>query len=192
MPLTHADIDAVCGLVLDLCGVYLDESKSYLIENRLADLVQRAECSDYVQLARKARLGSIELKTEIVNAITTTETHFFRDATPFDALQHKAVPELVDARAGSLQPRRLRIWSAACSTGQEPYSIAMTLCDLLPDIHDWDISILATDVADDVVQTASRGVYRKLDIERGMNPNLLRKYFIAEGDRWRVSDELRS
>lgn len=193
MPPTSEDIDAVCGLVLDLCGVYLDQSKGYLIEARLADLVTRTGCKTYAELARKARVTSDRaLQTQIVDAITTNETLFFRDNSPFEALRHKVIPDLIDSKAGTVFPRRIRIWSAACSTGQEPYSIAITLRELIPDLDDWDITILGTDVSDAAVKRASLGLYAPHEIERGLSPAHLNKYFRRVGKDWQVRDELRT
>jgi len=191
--LTASDIDAVCGLVMDLCGVYLDESKGYLIEARLSELVKSSNCESYAEFARKARAGTDHsIRSKIIDAITTNETLFFRDTSPFDALTNKVIPETIDAKAGSLFPRKIRIWSAACSTGQEAYSIAMTLSDMLPDIMDWDINILGTDISDEVVAKASRGWYTGHEIERGMPPARLNRYFHQENGGWRVNDSLRA
>jgi chemotaxis protein methyltransferase CheR len=193
MKLAPGDIDAICGLVIDLCGVYLDESKGYLIEARLGDLAKRAGCGNYADLARKVRLSNdVGLRNEVINAITTNETLFFRDTSPFEALRHKAIPEMIDAKAKTMYPKRLRIWSAACSTGQEAYSIAMLLCELLPDVHSWDIKILGTDICDEAVTRASRGWYSKHEIGRGLPPVQLQQFFRTDGDGWRVKDELRS
>lgn len=193
MPMTTQDIDAVCGLVNDLCGIYLDESKTYLIESRLAVLAKRHECENYVQLVQKVRRtpGS-QLKGDIIDAITTNETHFFRDNSPFEALKHKALPELIDGKAGTIFPKRIRIWSAACSSGQEAYSIAITLHELIPDIHDWDVRILATDISDGIIAQASRGKYAAHEIERGMTPDRLKRFFVQHPDGWQVNDEIRS
>ncbi|MEQ8791225.1 MAG: protein-glutamate O-methyltransferase CheR [Pirellulaceae bacterium] len=189
----HNDIDAVCDMVKALCGIYLDHSKDYLIESRLSDILKRHEFGSYAELARQAReLVNEPLRQEVINAITTNETLFFRDDSPFQALQHKALPELIDARAGSLFPKRLRIWSAASSTGQEVYSIAMTLSELLPDIHTWDVSILGTDISDAAIARASRGWYSQHEIERGLPAVKLDKYFVPEAGGWRVRDELRA
>ena len=127
MQLTAPGTDSVCELVLDLCGIYLDEGKAYLIENRLTDVMRRHGCSDYGELAQRVRLSlEPQLQSEIVDAITTNETSFFRDETPFDLLKSHVLPELI-ARKAESSSKRLNLWSAACSTGQEPYSLAMIL-----------------------------------------------------------------
>jgi chemotaxis protein methyltransferase CheR len=193
MKLAPTDVDAICGLVIDLCGIYLDESKSYLIESRLSDLATRSGCANYADLARKVRLSNdAHLKNQVIDAITTNETLFFRDMSPFEALKHKAIPEMLDAKAGSIYPKRIRIWSAASSTGQESYSLAMMLCELLPDPTSWDVNIHGTDISDDAVSRASKGWYAKHEVARGVPPQYLAKYFRPENDGWRVTDQLRS
>lgn len=187
------DIPAVAKLVSQLCGIVLDESKGYLIESRLSGLAEAAGCRDFSEFCRKVRLANDRvLEHQVIDAITTRESLFFRDSTPFGALQHKVLPELIDAKAHTHFPRRLRFWSAACSCGQEPYSIAMVLSELIPDILAWDINILGTDISDAAIRYASAGQYSKYEIQRGMKPNLLAKYFSQQGDDWRVRDELRS
>jgi chemotaxis protein methyltransferase CheR len=193
MQLTSSDIDAICGLVVDLCGVYLDESKSYLIESRLGQLVKRSGCSSYTELARRVRYAEDPaLRNEVIDAITTNETMFFRDVSPFEALQHKVLPELIDSKAGSLFPKRLRIWSAACSTGQEPYSIAITLAELISDIHEWDVNILGSDISGDAVCRASRGWFTNHEVGRGLSAQRLDRFFHRQADGWQVNDDLRS
>lgn len=191
MRLKTADVDAICGLVNDLCGIALDESKAYLIESRLADLTQRSGCESYADLARRARLADTHLQREIINAITTRETSFFRDGSPFEALEHKVIPDLLDGCTRS-SSRRLRIWSAACSTGQEPYSIAMILRRLLSDLSNWDIRILATDISDAAIAKASRGVFADHETIRGLREEVCRDHFERHADGWQVKDELRS
>ena len=133
-----------------------------------------------------------DLQRKIIDAITTNETLFFRDSTPFDALKFKALPELIDARGRMGTPRTIRVWSAACSTGQEPYSIAMTLCDLIPDIDQWSINIMATDISDAVIEQAVRGRYSAHEIQRGMTDDRLHRYFRRDGSDWVVNDRIRS
>lgn len=193
MPVNPQDIDAICDLVVDLCGVYLDERKVYLIESRLSDLLRRSGCQDYAQLARRVRSqGDRDLENAIIDAITTHETLFFRDGSPFEALKHKALPELIDTKEHSPHPHRLRIWSAACSTGQEPYSIGITVRELLGDLSAWDISILATDISDAAISKASRGCYTDRELKRGMPRELVDRHFTRDGNLWKIRDEIRA
>ncbi len=191
--LTTGDIDAVCGLVDELCGICWDESKSYLIDSRLSGIAEQAECANYKDLVRKVRAELVPgLKEKFVDAITTNETLWFRDGSPFEALQHKAIPELIDERSGTVFPKRMRIWSAACSTGQEPYSIAMTIAGLIPDFDQWDIQILGTDISPAAVEKAKSGMYGELEIGRGMDPERLNRYFLKKGNQWQVNDRIRA
>lgn len=193
MGINAEELDAVCDLVNDLCGVYLDDKKAYLIESRLSPIVKSAGCENYLSLVNQIRrTRDLGLTNQVIDAITTNETLFFRDQSPFEALQHKVLPELIDSKASGVFPTRIRVWSAACSTGQEAYSIAMTFCELLPDVENWNIQILGTDVSDAAVAKASRGLYGRLEMERGVAPKHLKKYFQPEGDGWLVSDQLRS
>lgn len=193
MQVTSRDVAAISRLVEELCGIVLDETKDYLIESRLSALVRSASCQSFQELADKARRSDqAATRAAIVDAITTRETLFFRDEAPFEALQHRVLPDLIDARAKTATPRRLRIWSAACSAGQEPYSIAMTLCELLPDIHRWDVTILASDISDAAIRQASLGRYSDSATQRGLKPQLMAKYFLRDNGQWRVRDELRS
>lgn len=192
MQVTTEEIQVIGRLVKDLCGLVLDQTKGYLIESRLTSVAKEVNCQTFSELYYKARYESNkDLQDKIINAITTQETLFFRDNTPFEALQYKVIPEVIDARAKTPFPRRLRIWSAACSTGQEPYSLSIILHELLPDIHNWDVQILATDISDSALKKASLGRYCEMEISRGMKPGLLAKYFIKDGPNYRVKDELR-
>lgn len=192
MQVTSDDITFVSRLVDELCGVVLDESKAYLIEHRLQDLARAASCGSYRELCQRARVGGDpELRSRIIDAITTQETLFFRDGGPFDALQYKLLPDIIDAKMKA-RTRTLRIWCAASSTGQEPYSVAMTIAETLPDLAQWDVRILATDISDSAIRRASMGLYTKLEIGRGMKPNLLPKYFVEQPGGWKINDRIRS
>jgi len=193
MNLSAHEIAEVSSLVMELCGILLDESKGYLIESRLQSLVTEFKCNSYSELVTQARLHRDRvLLTRIIDAITTNETLFFRDTSPFEALQHKALPELIDAKAKSAHPKRLRIWSAASSTGQEVYSIAMVLHEMIPNIASWDVNIHGTDISDGALQQASSGTYSDFEIGRGLSPQLLNRYFTKSGSNYKVKDELRS
>jgi chemotaxis protein methyltransferase CheR len=193
MQVTAEEFKVIARFVDDLCGVVLDESKTYLIESRLSKVAEDAGCKTFTEMYCKARYeGNKILQAKIIDAITTHETLFFRDNSPFEALQHKVLPELFDAKARTPYPKRLRIWSAACSTGQEPYSMAIVLNELLPDVATWDIKITATDISDAAIQFASLGRFRDSEIQRGMKPQLLAKYFTQEPGFWKIRDHIRA
>ena len=178
--------------IYSLCGVTLDESKGYLIESRLATLVEETGCGSYggfVLRAKKDPTRGIERR--IIDAITTNETLFFRDTTPFDLLRHKLIPELIDhhTRTGS---SRIRIWSAACSTGQELYSIAILLRELLGDPDRYGVRLVGTDISDDAVARASRGRYSPIEISRGLTDAQKTKYFAPVDGGWQIRDEIRA
>jgi chemotaxis protein methyltransferase CheR len=190
MPLTDSDLDYVCALVMDQSAIVLDRTKAYLIESRLTPLATKlgfASLPEFVgKLRREGVNGTHRL---VVDAMTTNETYFFRDVHPFEALRTNVLPELIAARAAS---RTLRIWCGACSTGQEPYSIAMLLKERFPVLSTWQVSILCTDLSRDVLAKARSGAYTQLEVNRGLPAALLVKYFSRQGDLWHIRDELRA
>jgi len=190
------DIKAISKYILDISGINLDESKAYLIETRLGGLIKEYECSSYKELRSKAETDSNKtIENKIIDAISTNETLFFRDREPFEVLQHKILPDLIDRRtekASGLLPIPIRIWSAACSTGQEPYSIAIVLKELLPDLKKYNVKLFGTDISDSAIAQASYGTYNKFEIERGLSKETLQKYFISNGGNWKISDEIRA
>lgn len=183
---------AVHDYIRTVCGITLDASKDYLIEGRLGRLAEDSGCTSFGRLISQARSDATRaVERRIVDAITTGETLWFRDTAPFDLLRHKIVPELIDRR-GARGPVRIRIWSAACSTGQELYSIAILLKELLGDTEKYGIRLLGTDISDQAVARASRGVYSALEIGRGLSESQRSRYFVPSGDGWRVCDEIRA
>ena len=193
MRVTPDELTLLAQLVRDLCGITLDATKGYLIESRLSSLADACGCRSFHDFWQLARSSSDQgLRNQIIDSITTQETLFFRDNSPFEVLQYKVIPDLIDAKAATPFPRRFRIWSAACSTGQEPYSLAMTLGEMLPNLPSWNINILATDISDGAIAQASRGLYPEHAIQRGMKPAMLAKYFTRQTHGWKVKDELRA
>jgi chemotaxis protein methyltransferase CheR len=182
--------------IYSITGISLDDSKGYLVETRLVNLMRETGSASYSELLHKVKADATQtLNREVVDAITTGETSFFRDTSPFDVLQHKILPDLIDRRrktfgAGRALP--LRIWSAACSTGQELYSTAIVLKELLANFLGYDIRLLGTDISDKAVAAASRGYFNKLELERGMPADKLPKYFVAENGMWKIRDEIRA
>jgi chemotaxis protein methyltransferase CheR len=179
-----------------ITGVFLDESKGYLIEHRLNDLRQGEDCSNFSELYFKVKANNNKsLQRKIIDAITTGETSFFRDHAPFDLLQYKLIPDLIDRRKklrGSSARIPIRIWSAACSTGQEVYSVAMVIRELLGTTTDFEIKILGTDISDAAITYASRGLFNKIEIERGLTPDRINRYFTRTGELWKIKDEVRA
>jgi len=183
--------------VYNITGIHLDNSKTYLVETRLANMLTELGFSSFSELYYKATTDSTKtIQRRIIDAITTQETLFFRDASPFELLQFKVLPDLIDKRTrgkSGLLPVHIRIWSAACSTGQEIYSIGIVLKELLGgDMGKFRITLLGTDISDSAISRASRGYYNKFEIERGLAKDKLAKYFVQEKDEWKICDEIRA
>jgi chemotaxis protein methyltransferase CheR len=178
----------------EICGVVLDDSKAYLLQTRLGVIVREAGAASLSELYFKSKADLTHaLRRKIIDAITTNETSFFRDQAPFELLRHKLVPELIDRRrrVGS-RSITLRIWSAACSTGQEAYSTGVVLKELLGDLTAHDIRIVGTDISDQAVAKASYGYFSRLELDRGMAPDKIDRYFVKAGDKWKIKDEIRA
>ena len=193
--ITPQEYQTFCKYVYDICGITLAPNQAYLIETRLAPLVKKLGCKSFGELHNKSKADRLKkLEQEIIDAITTNETYFFRDKSPFELLQHKILPDLIDKRSSRPGiPTTIKIWSAACSFGQEVYSIAITLKELLgKDISNYRISIVGTDISDDAISRSSYGLYNQFEVERGLPPNKLRLYFDQADKGWRIKDDLRA
>lgn len=189
MTLAAAEFDYVRKLVLDKSAIVLEPTKGYLVESRLTPLVRKAGCTSLSELVARLRENKDRgLHREVVEAMTTNETSFFRDRNPFDALRDLVLPELIKARAAE---RRLSIWSAASSTGQEAYSIAMLLREEFPALSGWNVRILGTDLSEEVLEKARAGRYGQVEMNRGLPSPLLLKYFSRDGLNWIISGDLR-
>ncbi len=180
--------------VHEISGISLDSTKGYLIETRLGSLLSECCALNFSQLLAKARADTTNtLRRKIIEAITTNETSFFRDTAPFDLLRNKLIPDIIDRRNRSGAARvPIRIWSAACSTGQEAYSTGIVFKELLGDLSRYDIRIMGTDLSNKAVAQASYGEYSRYELERGLPQEMLTRHFIASGERWRVRDEIRA
>ncbi len=193
--ITPEEVKLISGYIHGVSGISLDQSKAYLFETRLGTLLEELNCSSFRDLYFKAMgdKGKV-IEKKIIDAISTNETLFFRDNSPFEMLKHKIIPDLIDSRMpkSSILPTNLKIWSAACSTGQEVYSIAIILKELLPDMKKFNIQLLGTDISDTAVKQASYGKYNKFEIERGLSSGILNKHFTSEGNSWKISDEIRA
>jgi chemotaxis protein methyltransferase CheR len=190
MQLTPENIEYIFDYIEKLCGIALDDTKGYLIDARLGPLLKKHSAKDAVELIDKAKSAAGDpIRKSLVEAMTTRETFFFRDNSPFEALQFKALPEVLDVKFRERNPR-LRIWSAAASSGQEACSIAIVLHEMIPDLHRWDIQILATDISDDAVARGRAGVYSTLEVERGLPKPHISKYFVPHKYGYQVVDSV--
>jgi chemotaxis protein methyltransferase CheR len=176
------------------CGIHLEESKSYLIENRLSHLLMENNCKTFIEFFSKLRNdNSKTLRDKIIDAITTNETFWFRDIYPFDTLSEKLLPIFADD-ISSGKRNKIRIWSAACSTGQEPYSIAMSIFEYLKhssSLRPEHFEIIASDISESVLNIAQTGIYDPLVISRGLMIEMRERYFNQEGNFWKIKDNIK-
>lgn len=189
MPMSPADFKFVSDLMRQESAVLLEPGKEYLVETRLAPVARQSGLASVVELVEQLkRAADAVLKNAVVDALTTNETSFFRDFQPFEAFKKNVVPLLMAKRKAE---KRLSIWSAAASTGQEPYSIAMILKESFPELASWNVSLYATDLCSAALERAKSGAYSQLEVNRGLPAPLLVKYFKKQGNEWRISDDLK-
>lgn len=189
--LTAANFKHIAALLLREAAIKLEAGKEYLVETRLAPLAVKHHVGSVNELVERVRAlepALTELHLEIVDALTTNETLFFRDVHPWDALRKHVIPKLREARAAT---RTITVWSAACSTGQEPYSLAMLLAEHFPELAGWSIRIVATDISPTVLRRAEAGVFQQLEVNRGLPAVYLVKYFRQEGRNWILAEPIR-
>ncbi|ACA19164.1 MCP methyltransferase, CheR-type [Methylobacterium sp. 4-46] len=187
--MTETEFEFLRGYLKQRSGLALTPEKRYLIESRLTPVCRRfgiATLTELVGALRVAREGAIE--KAVVEAMTTNETFFFRDRAPFDLFRDVLLPQMIAARAAA---RRLRIWCAAASTGQEPYSLAMLLTEAAPLLAGWRIELVGTDLSTEVLEKARLGLYNQFEVQRGLPVQLMLKYFEQVGEQWRISAALR-
>ena len=186
--MTPPDYEYLRKLLKERSGLDLSADKQYLVEGRLVPLARKAGLPGISELVAKMKGGAEALTAEVVEAMTTNETFFFRDKIPFDHLKDGILPALIQARAAR---RSIRIWCAACSTGQEPYSIAMLVKDM-PALSGWRIEIVATDLSQAVLEKSKAGVFSQFEVQRGLPIQMLVKYFKQNGDLWQLNADIRA
>jgi chemotaxis protein methyltransferase CheR len=187
--MTPLDYDYLRRLLKERSGLVLSPDKQYLVESRLVPVARRAGLAGLGELVGRLRRADERLTVEVVEAMTTNESFFFRDKIPFEHFRDTVMPALLAARAAQ---RRIRIWCAAASTGQEPYSLAMTLKEMKDRLPGWRIEILGTDLSVEVLEKAKAGIYSQFEVQRGLPIQLLVKYFSQVGDTWQLSPEIRA
>lgn len=184
-----SNCEFVRTFVAEQAGIVLDESKAYLVESRLMPIARRRGVASADELVTHLRRsGDAALRVDIIEAMTTNETTFFRDVEPFEALRHAVVPDLLERRRDR---RTLRIWCGAASTGQESYSIVMLLKEHFPDLATWPVDHIATDLSNDVLKRARLGRFTRLEVNRGLPAAYLVKYFEKDGTEWVLKPALR-
>jgi len=193
LKVTQSEFQALSKYIYGISGITLAAGKEYLIETRLGQLAAEYGCSSYLELLTRSRTeASRALEKKIIDAISTNETYFFRDNAPFNLLQHRLIPDLIDQKSKNGGRVTIRIWSSASSTGQEIYSTAMMLRELGLPKPGYDLQLLATDISDAAIARASYGLYSQFEVTRGLSPARLNKYFTPKGDGYRIHDEIRS
>jgi len=190
MACSDSDYEYLRGLVMKQSANLVDPSRKTLFDTRLtpiAHLSGAANLKDFVNMLKNGQPA--HLHRAVAEAMTINETSFFRDMTSFEMLREVVLPQLIEQR---MQERRLRIWSAASSTGQEAYSLAMSIAEHFPDLALWDVKIIGTDISRHVVDYAQKGRYRRLEVNRGLPARMLLKYMVREGEEWEVVPQVRS
>jgi chemotaxis protein methyltransferase CheR len=187
--MNNQDFEFVAAMLKETSGLALGPDKGYLLESRLGPIAKKYSCNSVDELIGRLRAGRLqEMVRDVVEAMTTNESFFFRDVKPFDAFRDKILPELMAHRAAS---RTLRIWCAAASTGQEPYSLAMILHEEASKLSGWTCDVLATDISKDVLTRAETGLYTQFEVQRGLTIQRLLTHFDKKDVNWQLKPDLR-
>ena len=187
--MTPADYDFIRKVLKERSGYLLSPDKHYLIDSRLTPLARQQGCATLAELVQKMKMpGADALLARVTETMTINESFFFRDKIPFDRFKDTILPALMEARRPA---RRLRIWCSACSTGQEPYSLAMILKSMSEKLVGWQFDIVATDISRDVLERAKAGIYSQFEVQRGLPIQMLMQFFQQVGEQWRVSEDIR-
>ena len=188
--MSPAEYDYLRQFLKSRSGLVLSNEKQYLIESRLLPVARKAGLQSIAALVAKLKEPRETVLAEaVVEAMTTNESFFYRDKTPFEHFTQMMMPELLKARAST---KKIRIWCAAASTGQEPYTLAMCLKEMESKVAGWRIEILGTDISNEVLDRAKAGTYTQFEVQRGLPIQLLLKYFTQQGESWTISPQLRS
>jgi chemotaxis protein methyltransferase CheR len=186
---TPPDYEYLRRLLKEQSGLDLSADKQYLIESRLLPLCRKAGLAGISELVQKMKGGSTPITDQVVEAMTTNETFFFRDKVPFDHYRESIMPEILRARASR---KSMRIWCAAGSTGQEPYSLAMCMKEMSAALAGWRVEIVATDLSQEVLEKSKAGIYSQFEVQRGLPIQMLVKYFKQTGELWQINPDIRA
>ena len=184
-----ADFEFYKTYLKEKSGLVLNEEKMYLVESRLNPVAKKWELESIDDLTTAMRGSpSSDMVKDVVEAMTINETSFFRDNTPFDNLKENVIPYYREQKPHHTP---LKIWCAAASSGQEPYSIALTLVEMIKAKPGWDFQILGTDISTEILDQASKGIYSQFEVQRGMPITMLMNYFTQQDDKWAIKDEIK-
>jgi len=184
------DFNLLSKLIKERSGLTLTKDKAYLLESRLLPVARKWNLKTLDELGARVRTrAEAGLIRDVVEAMTTNESFFFRDIKPFDQFKAVVLPHLLQTRA---QARTIRIWSAASSSGQEPYSLSMILNEERQKLVGWNVDIMATDLSTEILAKAQAGLYSQFEVQRGLPITLLVKYFKQVGDRWQIDQAIRN
>jgi chemotaxis protein methyltransferase CheR len=187
--MTPEDFDFLRKLLRERSGLVLAAEKQYLAESRLLPVARKRAMGTLTELVGALKAAKdVTLAAEVVDAMTTNETFFFRDKLPFELFRSIVMPAIIEARA---REKRIRIWCTAAATGQEPYSLAMALKGMGAQLAGYKVSILATDICAAVLEKAQAGIYSQFEVQRGLPIQLLVKYFAQVGEQWQIAPEIR-
>jgi chemotaxis protein methyltransferase CheR len=185
--MTEQELAVIQAFVLRHTGIVLTAEKRYLVESRLDSVMRTLKIASLSQLSQQLRAPSRELEVAVIDAMTTNETLFFRDRTPFDQFTNIILPKMIAARRTT---GKIRIWCAACSSGQEPYSLSMILDEARHQLGGLQVEILATDISEKILTQAREGVYSQFEVQRGLPIKMLLQHFTQQGLRWKINPEL--
>ena len=189
MSVSRENFNFISNLVKTELGIVLEEGKEYLIDSRLSPVMRKQGFSEIEELVDVLKRGAdLNLRQLVLDSLTTNETLFFRDGKPFEGLRQVLIPDLIKRRADQ---RKIRIWCAAASSGQEPYSIAILILEHFPELANWDVKILATDISAEILERAKEGKYSQFEVNRGLPAALLTKYFKRTGMKWCLNSDIR-
>ncbi|HBR70010.1 MAG TPA: chemotaxis protein CheR [Rhodospirillaceae bacterium] len=183
------DLDIYRDLLKEKSGLVLTQDKAYLVESRLGPVAKKWNFPSLEAMTDSLRaVPNPKLVNDIVEAMTTNETSFFRDIKPFDLFRDTVLPHMLKNRVNQ---RKIKIWCAAASSGQEPYSLAMIVKEKGSVFAGWDISLKATDISNDILEMARQGVYSQFEVQRGLPITMLMKYFKQSDEKWTISDDIK-
>ncbi len=202
--MNREDYNAIARYVFDICGIVLGDDKQYLVEQRISPVLPDLGCASFSDLANKLNLGGINflVREKVLNAITTNETSFFRDEHPYVAFKEKIMPDMLERakerkdRPWTRRGAKVSMWSVAASTGQEPYSMAMIISDVINQrgmglVLMEDFGILGTDISSKVLAKAMEGKYGPLEVARGLTQDMRNRHFVKDGDFFVINDKIR-